>query len=230
MATASSEQKDDSALNPTAPEFTMPAQTTTATNGIDSASAPAPTMNGTSKSQKKEGQDKSAQTPISGASGEVETGEKKLSGAELKKQKAAEKAARRQEKLAERVEVVAVPQKQVQTPAQSQAPQLHRRPSAGKKENTPATHHKRTGSSTGKTLPVRGTTTNTPPESEKKPKEDKRISFFTHLYSRDKRQSIAGASKEIHPAVLALGLQLRDHVVCGGVARCVAMLLVFKKV
>ena len=227
-ASRSSEQNGESPLNPAAAEFTMPAQTTAASNGVPSASAPAPTMNGTSRAQKrKDAPEKNTQTEASNA---AESGEKKLSGAELKKQKAAEKAARRQEKLTERVEAAPVAQTQAQTPTQPQAPQLQRRPSAGKKDNAPVTHHKRTGSSAGKALPIRGASTNVPPEPEKKLREDKRVLFFSHLYSREKRTSIAGASKELHPAVLALGLQLRDHVICGGNARCVATLLVFKKV
>ena len=68
------------------------------------------------------------------------------------------------------------------------------------------------------------------PESDKKLKDEKRVAFFSHLYPKEKRTNIAGAGKEIHPAVLALGLQLRDHIICGGNARCVATLLVFKKV
>ncbi len=228
MATPLNEHNCDSPLNPKAPEFTMPLQTTPATNGAPAASAPAPNVNGTSNPQKKkDAPEASAQTKATDAAG---SGEKKLSGAELKKQKAAEKAARRQDKLAERVEPVPAPQTQAQTPILSQVPQLQRRPSAGKKDNAPAVHHKRTGSSAGKALPIRATTASIASEPEKKPREDKRVSFFSHLYSREKRQSMAGASKELHPAVLALGLQLRDHVICGGNARCVATLLVFKKV
>lgn len=190
-----------------------------------------PAVNGLSKApKKKDAPDKSAQTSTADTSVGA-SGGKKLSAAELKKQKAAEKAARRQEKLSERVESLPAGPTQVQASSQSQTPQLQRRPSGGKKDNAlTATHHKRTGSSAGKALPIRPTTANLSPEAEKKPKEDKRVSFFSHLYSREKRTSIAGASKEIHPAVLALGLQLRDHVICGGNARCVATLLVFKKV
>ena len=54
--------------------------------------------------------------------------------------------------------------------------------------------------------------------------------MFSHLYPRGPKASLATAGREIHPSVLALGLQLRDYVICGSNARCVAMLLVFKKV
>ncbi|KAL4957670.1 hypothetical protein BDW69DRAFT_7652 [Aspergillus filifer] len=64
----------------------------------------------------------------------------------------------------------------------------------------------------------------------KKKQEDKNVSVFGHLYGQQRRTTIAGAGKEVHPAVLALGLQMRDYVVCGSSARCVATLLAFKRV
>ena len=189
------------------------------------------TVNGTSKPQKKkDAPDKGTSSLAIGEKSIASPGEQKLSGAELKKQKAAEKAARRKEKVAERVEPAQVVQTQTQTHNQPQTPQLQRRQSTGKKDNAPVTQHKRTGSSSGKALPLRGTAAVVPPESDKKLKDEKRVAFFSHLYPKEKRTNIAGAGKEIHPAVLALGLQLRDHIICGGSARCVATLLVFKKV
>ena len=187
------------------------------------------TANGTLKRQKKkEVPENGTLSPATRDQIKASPGEQKLTGAELKKQKAAEKAARRKEKVSERVE----PPQAVQTQAQiqPQTPLLQRRSSGAKKDTVPAPQHKQTGSSSGKPLPLRGTGGGGPPEAEKKPKEDKRILIFSHLYPKEKRISMAGAGKEIHPAVLALGLQLRDHVICGGNARCVATLLVFKKV
>ncbi|OJJ51037.1 hypothetical protein ASPZODRAFT_127033 [Penicilliopsis zonata CBS 506.65] len=64
----------------------------------------------------------------------------------------------------------------------------------------------------------------------KKKKEDKKVAVFGHLYGQQRRTTIAGAAKEVHPAVLALGLQMRDYVICGSNARCVATLLAFKRV
>jgi translation initiation factor eIF-2B subunit delta len=196
----------------------------------DASSTPT-TVNGTSKPQKKkDAPDKDTSSSAMGGKSIASPGEQKLSGAELKKQKAAEKAARRKEKVAERVEPAQVVQTQTHTHNQPQAPQLQRRQSTEKKENAPVTQHKRTGSSSGKALPLRGTAAVVPPEPDKKLKDEKRVAFFSHLYPKEKRTNIAGAGKEIHPAVLALGLQLRDHIICGGNARCVATLLVFKKV
>lgn len=158
----------------------------------------------------------------------------KLTGAQLKKQKAAEKAARRADKVAEKGEV-ALPS------APPLKPESGRRPSTTKRESdTGGPHHKRTLSSTGKSLPLRGGPQqqqqqqlggqiSTAPEKERH-KDHKRVPMFTHLYPKEKKASLAGAGREIHPAVISLGLQLRDYVICGGNARCVATLLAFKKV
>lgn len=226
MESSSEGSANGSNLNPTAPSFTMPGPPDQTSSTIISSTT---TTNGTSKSQnKKDVAGKSSTKGFSGNGPTTNSGEQKLSGAELKKLKAAEKAARRKEKVSERVDPnIMVP---TQTLNQAQMPQLHRRPSAGKKDSAPAVQHKRTGSSSGKIPPMRGVAAVAGSEAEKKQKDDKRVEFFSHLYHKERRTSIAGASKEIHPAVLALGLQLRDHVICGGNARCVATLLVFKKV
>ncbi|GKZ22925.1 eukaryotic translation initiation factor 2B, subunit 4 delta, 67kDa [Aspergillus brasiliensis] len=47
----------------------------------------------------------------------------------------------------------------------------------------------------------------------KKKQEEKNVSVFGHLYGQQRRTTIAGAGKEVHPAVLALGMQMRDYVV-----------------
>lgn len=67
-------------------------------------------------------------------------------------------------------------------------------------------------------------------EQKQKKKEDKNVAVFGHLYGQQRRTTVAGAGKEVHPAVLALGLQMRDYVVCGSSARCVATMLAFKRV
>lgn len=59
--------------------------------------------------------------------------------------------------------------------------------------------------------------------------DEKTVAVFGHLGVK-RRSTIAGAGKEIHPAILALGLQLSEYVICGSSARCVAMLLAFKRV
>lgn len=121
-------------------------------------------------------------------------------------------------------------------PTPGTKPDVQRRPSTSKRESDAGPHHKRTLSTGGKTLPIRGGVQqqqhpqlSATPDKEKR-QETKRVSMFSHLYPKEKRTSLAGAGREIHPAVLALGLQLRDYVICGGNARCIATLLAFKKV
>lgn len=238
MATSSKERSDDSALNPTAPPFTMPVQPNTASNGTPPASASHPSVNGASEEQTNgEWPSGSASIPTTTDRAAQAQRETQLSGAELKKQKAAEKAARRNAKLSERPDPAPLPVPVIQAQAQGQVqaqgtPRLQRRPSAGNTPTAPTGQHRRMGSSSGRALPIRNTAAQATGalDVEKPVKEDKRVAFFSHLYSREKRPSIAGASKEIHPAVLALGFQLRDHIICGGNARCVATLLVFRKV
>jgi len=154
--------------------------------------------------------------------------EKKVKGAELKKQKQAEKAARR---AAEKglQDAPSPPSTLTRKLSTDKASQKSSNPGASK-------HHKRTGSAAGKTIPIRQSgTQNLSKEAivEAKPKkkvEEKRVAVFEHLYGQPRRNSIGGAGKEVHPAVLALGLQLRNYEICGSNARCVAMLLVFKRV
>jgi translation initiation factor eIF-2B subunit delta len=160
----------------------------------------------------------------------------KLTGAALKKQKAAEKAARRAEKVAAKGEPAALEKQalvQVQSgSASGSKSDGQRRPSTTKRESDTVSHHKRTPS--GKSLPIRGASQPqlaqpTAVEKEKRP-EVKRVPIFSHLYPKEKKATLSGAGREIHPAVVSLGLQLRDYVICGGNARCVATLLTFKKV
>jgi len=227
-----------SPLNPAAAEFTMPSESTRpATANVNGGANGAPqqqqqqqqeqqnpTVNGQAKMAKQKKPDAQVDRSATAETiAEAGTGAK-LTGAQLKKQKAAEKAARRAEKVAER-------EAQAQQPtvgSSGSKPELQRRLSTGKKEGD-ASHHKRTGSASGKSLSVRAQATAAVVPQEK-PQEGKKVNIFSHLYPKEKRATLAGAGREIHPAVLALGLQLRDYVICGGNARCAAMLLAFKKV
>jgi translation initiation factor eIF-2B subunit delta len=145
---------------------------------------------------------------------------KALSGAELKKQAKAEKAARRAQALQE---------KQGGPPVLGPGSQ----PSQGQKSDGQKggkTQHKRTGSTVAemRNMPARWLQRVVPAPQEPK-KEDKTVEFFRHLY-KTRTTSIAGASKDIHPAVLALGLQMCNYTICGSCARLVATLQAFKRV
>ena len=153
----------------------------------------------------------------------------KPSGKELKEKNKAEKAARRaQQKQAQQGQPVVDlgPEKQGDKDTRKQS-------LAGPDSNFPKTQHKRTGStSTGgqKAMPFRPAQAHTPHIKEEPKKENKNVALFDHLYGNPRRSTVAGASRDVHPAVLALGLQMRSYVICGSSARCVATLLAFKRV
>lgn len=159
-------------------------------------------------------------------------GPEKLTGAELKKRAKAEKAARRAKEKSDR-----------ETGGASAAPTggpAAGGSGAGAGAGQPATPKKGqpaggagVGGDKGRGLPRRpsGQASGQPSAAEQKKKaEEKNVAVFGHLYGQQRRATVAGAGKEVHPAVLALGLQMRDYVVCGSSARCVATLLAFKRV
>lgn len=139
----------------------------------------------------------------------------KPSGAELKKQKQAEKAARRAQ---------AVQEKQVGglAPVASKV-----KPDSTKGAKT---QQRKPGSAAApRDLPVRSQRQVAAPVPEIPKKEDKTVELFRHLY-KPRVTSIAGAGKDVHPAVLALGLQMSSYAICGSCARLVATLQALKKV
>ena len=102
------------------------------------------------------------------------------------------------------------------------------------KDQPPSKSHQRRRSSAGahaqKPLPLRPAATASMSKAQETLEEDNRVPLLEHLYGHPRRTTIAGASKDVHPAVLALGLQIGAYEICGSNARCVAMLLVFKQV
>ncbi|KAF2809201.1 IF-2B-domain-containing protein [Mytilinidion resinicola] len=148
-----------------------------------------------------------------------------LSGAELKKRAKAEKAAKRAQQKAATVGISGAPQdsKPVQQEPKQQkkdGKQTSKEPKQGPKE----------AGQPGTPLPMRRRQSVTLPPPKEKEEVVKQVGLFGHLYGQPKQHSIAGAAKEVHPAILALGLQYSSYVICGSTARCVSMLLAFKKV
>lgn len=154
------------------------------------------------------------------ASGDATDAPKKLSPAELKKLKQAEKQAKRAQAKA----AGGAPNQQQGPPKDGQKQQKDLKQTSKDDKSRP--------------FPVRQKPSQThvpqTKEPEKKSKKDAASKqtglFFGHLYSQPKQQSLVGASKDVHPAVLALGLQYSSYAICGSTARMVAMLLVFKTV
>jgi len=194
-----------------------------------------PAMDGASDSAPQaNGETPKAVPPSNGAS-KAPTEDKKLSGKELKAQKQAEKAARRAEKQAAPPPVAAAagtaipsapgkkghqrqPSKGLPTPAK--APAGAPKPGPSQQAAMPVRNRRGSISAAPAVKPVL---------AAPKPKA-KQVGLFGHLYGHPRRYGIYGASKDVHPSVLALGLQMSNYDICGSTARCVAMLLVFKSV
>lgn len=179
--------------------------------------------------------DKHHKSAPDNSKGQNETKDDKLSGAALKKKAKEEKAAKRalekqnqqnQQQPAKDVSVGSKRESFNDTSRKSAAP-------PSKEVHTPKQQHKKTGSiSTNHPAPlalrqVEVKATSLPPPVQK---ENKHVALFGHLYGNPRRTTIAGAGRDVHPAVLALGLQMSNYVICGSNARCVATLLVFKRV
>ena len=150
----------------------------------------------------------------------------RLTGAEAKKKAKEEKAARR------------AVGKQGQQPPNLQGNRENFGKTANGKETGSATQtlksqHRKTGSTAAaqqKPLALRPAEPVAALPTQDGKKDSKKVALFGHLYGTPRRTTIAGAGKDIHPAVLALGLQMSNYIMCGGNARCVATLLVFKRV
>jgi translation initiation factor eIF-2B subunit delta len=148
---------------------------------------------------------------------------KKLSGAELKKQKQAEKAAKRAQAKA------TGPPTNTQNgppPKDGQRPQKDSKQPPKDDKSRPLPVRRRPSQSNAPTPKELSKT----PKKEQKQQSKRPGLFFGHLYNQPRQHSMVGATKEVHPAVLALGLQYSSYVVCGSTARMVAMLLAFKAV
>lgn len=157
----------------------------------------------------------------------------KLSGAELKKKAKEERAARRAREKQNQQQPSAESSGYSRADAANNTIKKGVLPSGPETSAAPKHQHKRTGSVSAnqqKILPLRsGETVATAAQPEPK-KENKKVALFGHLYGNPRRTTIAGAAKDVHPAVLALGLQMSNYVICGSNARCIATMLVFKRV
>ncbi|GLB00780.1 eukaryotic translation initiation factor 2B, subunit 4 delta, 67kDa [Aspergillus tubingensis] len=162
--------------------------------------------------QQQQSQSKGKDTAAAGGDGAA------LSPAELKKKAKAEKAARRARERAEREQSggagAAAPGGGQSAAGGKKGASGPGGAGAGGKDASGAATPQKGGHQ--KQLPRRGSAqaTGQPSAAElKKKQEEKNVSVFGHLYGQQRRTTIAGAGKEVHPAVLALGMQMRDYVV-----------------
>ena len=157
--------------------------------------------------------------------------EQKLTGAEIKKRAKAEKAARRAAEKAPRgPDHVVVRDKNV--PGET----------VGEISGDPFKRSQTKSANSVKSVPIRSSealhqskgTEDKVVQEEKANKarmrEESHVTIFSHLYKNSQSSSFLDTAKDVHPAVLSLGLQIKNLVVCGSNARCVSMLLAFKKV
>lgn len=171
------------------------------------------------------------------------TDEPKLSGKELKAKKQAEKQARRAAEKAQSGASNAAGSSAASGAATGPSTDGGKQgPGAGNakpKQGQPqqrgpqagAAQHRRTASQVPgpQTMPSRPKAAQSTGTKEPR-KASKEVGLFGHLYNQPRRHTMEGVSKDIHPAVLALGFQMSNYIICGSNARCVAMLLAFKKV
>jgi len=148
---------------------------------------------------------------------------KKLSGAELKAQKKAEKAAARAKQKGDGP---------ADAPSKGQPPKPEQQSSKPQKGRPTGPSKDASDSRPQKSQQPSGTkqpaVVERPKSSE--PAGETPVAVFAHLYDKPKRHTIPGASKDVHPAIQALGLQYSTYEVCGSTARCIAMLLALKPV
>lgn len=148
--------------------------------------------------------------------------EKKLSNAEMKAKQKAEKAAKRAAAKGQQMAAEVAPTAH-STPASKAEAGKGGKPQQKKQGHAPAAE--------SKGLPVRGGPQKAvaPVVPDVPKKEDKSVEFFRHLY-KPRTFTLAGVNKDVHPAVLALGLQMSNYTICGSCARLVATLQAFKRV
>lgn len=171
---------------------------------------------------------------------EIEPEEAKISPAELKKRAKAEKQARRAaQKEQQGGPAVDAPSEasgavngRPKAPEQvgGAAPQHKPKQQQQKAQQKQVEQGKKEAGGQQTALPTRSraASQSVGQETTKKP-DSKKVESFSHLYAQSRRSTMEGISKDVHPAVLALGLQLSSYEICGSTARCVAMLLAFKE-
>lgn len=169
--------------------------------------------------------------------------EQKVSPAELKKRAKAEKQARRAAQKGADGAPAGGPPTANGAPTgeanSSQQGEQKQKSQQQKQGGQDKSQHKRSGSQAQQAIPIRrrpslggnalAAATNTVATPKEPKKENKHVELFSHLYTQPRRHTVEGVSKDVHPAVLALGFQMSSYEICGSSARCVAMLLAFKE-
>ncbi|KAK9471498.1 initiation factor 2 subunit family-domain-containing protein [Dipodascopsis tothii] len=145
---------------------------------------------------------------------------------DLRAQRKAEKAARRANKVAETGKLTAHLAAVAAAEAAPAAPAVPASPSgsAGSAKSPGA------GKATKRTAAAAASTATPTTPDAMSAALDKRVGLFRHLEVTAGRSGTSDASKDVHPAILALTLQFASYTVMGSSARCRALLGAFQTV
>lgn len=93
----------------------------------------------------------------------------------------------------------------------------------------PAEAPKNLANSHNKTKATKSDTNVTPTSTEKKRGSKKGVGLFSHLEGGSTKDGSV-SEDEVHPVVVEIALQIKSYAISGSNARCIAMLLAFKRV
>jgi translation initiation factor eIF-2B subunit delta len=194
------------------------------------ASQPAPS----SEAPASEPKDQPAATATATPAPAAEASEPKLSGAELKKRAKAEKQAKRAAKKAETGPAGGPPAQADSAQQKKDGAKKETPNKKGQNQPQPKAGAQQKGKQQGKS---QGAAAAAAVGSEKEVDlpvrvvsvlgQDNRVFRQFSIY---RRTSLNHTNKDVHPAVLAFGLQLSSYQICGSTARCIGMLKCFKAV
>ncbi|KAF3209581.1 hypothetical protein TWF106_010935 [Orbilia oligospora] len=159
-----------------------------------------------------------ADNKASGA--QASSGEKKLTGKELKEAKKAEKQARR---AADKLQRGDVPD----APAVSASGTPTKQNQASSSSGTPKSTQQQQGQK-GKQQQI-APSIDGDAKTVAEP-ENKRIPFFEHLRENKPPIDLATINRDVHPSIVRLSMKLRNFEIIGSTARCLYTLLAFKEV
>lgn len=104
-------------------------------------------------------------------------------------------------------------------------------PGSAKKASEQEAHKKVSSPKIGSTSsPAQPTAPDTGKQAKKQQNKLNEVPWLSHLDPPKKPNTASNTNRDLHPAILSLGLRFADHKMVGSNARCVAMLTIFAKV
>jgi len=137
-------------------------------------------------------------------------------------------AARKSMKEMTKAERRALQEQNVREKKERQAAGL---PSSAKKASEQESHKKVSSTKIGSAPNTpQSPALDTEKQAKKQQKRLNEVPWLSHLDPPKKPNTASNTNKDLHPAILALGLRFAEHKMVGSNARCVAMLLTFAKI